>query len=112
MIPGSRFGRYEVLSALGAGGMGTVYKARDTVLDRTVAIKVISAAAQPGGTPRTLVDEARTLARLSHPNIVAVYDAGETAGQYYLVTELVEGRSLAEMMKRPLQLDQDHLLEI
>ncbi len=95
----SKLGPYEILSLLGAGGMGEVYRARDTRLDRDVALKVL-----PAGTladeaaRRRFRNEALTLAKLSHPNVAAVYDVGEQDGMDYLVMECVPGRSLAEKL--------------
>jgi dienelactone hydrolase len=97
---GARLGPYEILSRIGAGGMGQVYRARDTRLDRTVAIKVLP----PGlltdePARRRFRKEALALARLSHPNIAAVYDVGDRGGVDYLVMECVPGMSLAEKLK-------------
>jgi predicted Ser/Thr protein kinase/dienelactone hydrolase len=94
--PGCRIGRYSVKDALGAGGMGIVYRARDEKLERDVAVKILS----PGmlRTPearRHFQREALALAKLNHPNIASVYDAGEQDGIDFIVMELVEGESLA-----------------
>src|SRR5690242_2815436 len=86
MEPGARIGPYEVLELIGAGGMGKVYKARDTRLDRTVAIKVSAT-----GFDDRFEREARAVAALSHPNICALYDVGPD----YLVMEYIEGTKLA-----------------
>ncbi len=97
---GSKLGPYEIVARLGAGGMGVVYRARDERLDRNVAIKVLP--------PGLLTDEqarkrfrteARALAKLSHPNIAAVYDVGEQDGADYIVMECVAGATLAERLK-------------
>lgn len=92
---GARVGPYEVLGALGAGGMGEVYKARDSRLEREVALKVMPAsfAADPDRV-RRFETEARAVAALSHPNIVAIFDVGSWNGSPYLVTELLEGATL------------------
>src|SRR6266850_3903171 len=97
--PGSRFGPYEILSALGAGGMGEVYQARDTRLHRDVAVKVMPAslARDPDRLFR-FEQEARATAALNHPNILAVYDVGTHDGQPYIVTELLEGSTLREAL--------------
>ncbi|HSG00465.1 MAG TPA: protein kinase [Vicinamibacterales bacterium] len=89
---GSRLGPYEIVAPIGAGGMGEVYEARDTRLDRTVAIKVLPAhvAADPERRSR-FEREARAVAKLSHPNILAIYDVGEADGVRFMVSELVEG---------------------
>ncbi len=93
--PGGRLGRYELIGVVGKGGSGTVYKAYDTTLHRIVAVKTItSTLAEPAEIVRSLVREARTLAGLSHKNIVAVYDAGEIDGTPFLCMEFVEGRPL------------------
>src|SRR5246127_941050 len=92
---GTRLGPYEIQSPLGAGGMGEVYRARDTRLDRIVAIKVLPAsfATDPDRLQR-FEREARTVAALSHPNILAVHDIGTHDGAPYMVTELLEGETL------------------
>ena len=97
LSPGTRLGPYEILSPLGAGGMGEVYKARDTRLDRTVAIKVLPDlfANDPGRLAR-FEREAKTLASLNHPNIAAIYGLEEAGASKALVLELVEGPTLAE----------------
>ena len=106
--PGARLGPYEVLSALGAGGMGEVYKARDARLDRTVAIKVLSEALAADPQFRERFDrEARAISRLTHPHICTLYDVGEQTGTAYLVMELLEGETLAERLtKGALPLEQ------
>ncbi|HTK94884.1 MAG TPA: serine/threonine-protein kinase, partial [Terriglobales bacterium] len=97
---GSKFGPYEVHSSVGAGGMGEVYKARDTRLNRDVAIKVLPEGfAQDADRLSRFEQEARVVATLNHPNILAIYDIGKEAGSPYLVTELLEGEPLREKMK-------------
>jgi Tol biopolymer transport system component len=92
LVPGTRLGPYEVLAHLGEGGMGTVYKARDTRLGRLVALKVLREDVAGNPTRRWRFEqEARAVAALSHPNIVALYDVGDG----YLVQELVDGETLA-----------------
>src|SRR5262249_52909392 len=105
---GSRLGPYEVLSPLGAGGMGEGYKARDTRLDRTVAIKVLPQPLSASPDLRQRFErEARTISRLSHPHICALYDVGNQDGVEYLVMEYLEGETLAErLVKGALPLDQ------
>ena len=93
LLPGSRMGPYEILALIGAGGMGQVWRARDTRLERIVAIKV----AQEKFSER-FEREARTVAALNHPNICTLYDVGAT----YLVMEYIEGKPL----QGPLPLDQ------
>ena len=98
---GSRLGPYEVLAAVGSGGMGTVYKARDTRLERTVAIKVLGA--EFSHRVRT---EGRAISALNHPHVCALYDIGEQEGAAYLVMEYVEGESLGAVLARgSLRLD-------
>jgi serine/threonine-protein kinase len=94
-----RFGRFELLERLGAGGVGTVYKARDVELDRVVAVKVPRAGqvASKEDLDRFL-REARSAARLKHPGIVGVYDSGASEGTCYLVSEFVQGATLAERL--------------
>jgi serine/threonine protein kinase/WD40 repeat protein len=96
---GSRLGPYEIVALLGAGGMGEVYRARDTRLGRDVAIKVLPAefASEPERLKR-FEQEARAVAALSHSNVLAVYDVGTHDGSPYLVTELLEGESLRERL--------------
>src|ERR1700737_1407848 len=96
---GSRLGPYEVLSPLGAGGMGEVYRARDRKLDRDVAIKVLPefVAADPDRLAR-FEREAKAVAALSHPNILAIHDFGTHEGVSYAVTELLEGETLREKL--------------
>ena len=92
---GTRLGPYEILSPLGAGGMGEVYKARDKKLDRDVAVKVLpqSVAADPDTLAR-FEREAKAVAALSHPNILAIHDFGNQDGVAYAVMELLEGETL------------------
>jgi WD40 repeat protein len=101
LTTGARLGPYEIVSLIGAGGMGEVYKARDTRLGREVAVKVLPAsfAADPERL-RRFEQEARAVAALSHPGILAVYDIGQHDGISYLVSELLEGESLREMLER------------
>src|SRR5829696_3429560 len=92
---------YDVVRQLGAGGMGSVFLARDATLDRPVAVKVISPELSASKTFRDrFLQEARTVAKLRHPNIVAVYAAGESAGLLYFVMEYVEGESLRDLLDR------------
>src|SRR5215203_3733853 len=101
LAPGSRLGAYEVLSLLGAGGMGEVYRARDTKLGRDVAIKILPRAftSDPERLAR-FEREARMLAALNHPNIGSIYGVEDTDGIRALVLELVEGETLAERIAR------------
>ena len=101
LSPGTRLGPYEVTARVGAGGMGEVYKARDTRLDRTVAIKVLSPdiAGDPDLRPR-FEREARAIAALDHPHICAVYDVGNSEGVDFLVMPYLEGETLAARLVR------------
>ena len=101
LSPGVRLGAYEILSLLGAGGMGEVYKARDTRLDRTVAIKVLPphVAADPALRHR-FEREARAVAALNHPHICALYDVGRHDSTDSLVMEYLEGETLAGRLDR------------
>ena len=98
---GSRLGPYEILSALGAGGMGEVYRARDTKLGREVAIKVLPEAwAFDADRAARFEREAQVLASLNHPHIAALYGTDQSDGRHFLVMELVEGETLAERLQR------------
>src|SRR6266498_1723611 len=93
--PGTRLGPYEIVAAIGAGGMGEVYKARDTRLDRTVAIKILPQALAADPQFRDRFDrEARTISQLDHPHICALYDVGEHDGTSFLVMQYLEGETL------------------
>ena len=95
LASGRRFGAYEVVAPLGAGGMGEVYKARDTRLDRTVAIKVLPAHVAHDPRSRERFErEARAVAALNHPHICTLHDVGEQDGIDFLVMELLEGETL------------------
>jgi eukaryotic-like serine/threonine-protein kinase len=92
-------GRYQLDSLLGVGGMARVYLASDRMLERQAAVKVLSPPdAQDPSFLERFQREARTAARLSHPNIVAVFDSGSDANEHYLVMEYVAGQSLAELL--------------
>ena len=97
---GTRLGVYEIVGLVGAGGMGEVYRARDARLHRDVAIKVLPAAfaADPERMAR-FEQEARAAAALNHPNILAVHDLGQYEGSPFIVTELLDGMSLREMLQ-------------
>ena len=105
---GTRLGPYEILTPLGAGGMGEVYRARDTRLERTVAIKVLPShlSASPESRQR-FEREAKTISQLSHPHICALHDVGREGETEYLVMEYLEGETLADrLLKGPLPLEQ------
>ena len=108
LTPGTKLGPYEIGVPLGAGGMGEVYRARDTRLDRTVAIKILPEqfSADPIRKQR-FEREAKTISSLNHPHICVLYDVGHQAGTDYLVMECVEGETLAKRLgKGPLPLEQ------
>lgn len=97
---GQSFGRYRIITEIARGGMGIVYTARQTDLDRVVCLKVLHAG---GATGDWLVREALTLAKFSHPNIVPIYDAGVIDGRYFYTMEYVEGRTLTQAIDgRPM----------
>src|ERR1700730_9539976 len=96
---GTRLGPYEVLSAVGAGGMGEVYRARDTRLDRTVAIKILPDHLADRAELRERFEcEAKTISSLNHPHICTLYDVGHQDGTDYLVMEYLEGDTLAQRL--------------
>src|SRR5580692_5165473 len=100
IISGTELGPYKILSPLGAGGMGEVYRARDTRLGRDVAVKVLPA--NWCGDPerlRRFEQEARATAALNHPNILAVFDVGQQDGSPYIVSELLEGETLRSRLR-------------
>src|SRR5438128_2770889 len=103
ITPGTRLGPYEIIAAIGAGGMGEVYRARDTRLDRSVAIKILPAEfAQNAQFKLRFEREAKAISQLNHPHICTLYDVGDN----YLVMELLEGESLADrLIKGPLPLE-------
>ena len=108
IAPGSRLGPYEVTAQVGAGGMGEVYRARDSRLDRTVAIKVLPARLSSDPKLRERFErEAKAISALSHPHICTLYDVGSHEGVDFLVMEYLEGDSLADRLaKGPLPVDQ------
>jgi serine/threonine protein kinase len=108
LAAGARLGPYEVLSSIGAGGMGEVYKARDTRLDRIVAIKVLPEHLSSKPQLRERFErEARAVSSLNHPHICTLHDVGQQDGTDYLVMEYLEGETLAQRLKKgPLPLDQ------
>jgi serine/threonine protein kinase len=116
---GTHFGQYQITALLGAGGMGEVFRARDTRLNREVAIKLLPKAfAADAERLRRFEQEAKSLAALNHPNVLTVYDAGLHEGTPYLVSELLEGQTLRELLagsnKAPLPLRRatDYALQI
>src|SRR6201993_5526101 len=108
LTPGTRLGPYEIQDARGAGGMGEVYRARDTRLERTVAIKILPAHLCSSPDLRARFErEARAVSSLNHPHICHLYDVGEQDGAAYLVMEYLEGETLADRLRKgPLPLEQ------
>jgi eukaryotic-like serine/threonine-protein kinase len=108
LTPGTKLGPYEIVTAVGAGGMGEVYRARDTRLNRVVAIKILPAHLSQNADAKERFDrEARAISSLSHPNICHLYDVGLQDGASYLVMEYLDGETLADRLhKGPLPLEQ------
>ena len=105
---GTKLGPYEILGAIGAGGMGEVYRARDTRLERTVAIKVLPESLKDNpDLQQRLEREAKTISQLSHPNICTLHDIGQQEGVSFLVMEYLEGETLEQRLSRgPLPAEQ------
>src|SRR6266702_2991441 len=105
---GTKLGPYEIQSPLGAGGMGEVYRARDTRLDRTVAIKVLNSTIVSSPELKQRFErEARVISRLSHPHICTLHDVGHQDGIDFLVMEFLEGETLTDRLSRgPLPTEQ------
>lgn len=109
LAPGTRLGSYRIEQPLGVGGMGEVYRARDTRLNRDVAVKVVTRAlADTPGLRERFEHEARSVAALNHPNICTLYDIGRDGDVDYLVMEFLEGRTLADCLgaRRALPVDE------
>src|SRR5262245_3005274 len=101
LAAGTRLGPYEVIAPLGAGGMGEVYRARDTRLGRDVAVKVVPQHLSANPEVRARFErEARTISQLGHPNICTLYDIGNQNGTDYLVMEMLDGETLAHRLDR------------
>src|SRR5262252_3316586 len=107
LAPGKQLGPYEITATLGAGGMGEVYRARDTRLERTVAIKILSQLSSDPARRQRFEREAKAISCLNHPNICVLYDIGHQDGIDYLVMECLEGETLAKRLEKgPLPIDQ------
>src|SRR6202163_2478266 len=106
LTSGTKLGPYEVQSPLGAGGMGEVYRAKDTRLDRTVADRILPSHLSDNPDARQRFDrEARAISSLNHPNICTMHDVGHQEGIDFLVMEFLEGETLAERLRKgPLAL--------
>src|SRR6516162_7380798 len=101
IAPGTRLGPYEVVSALGAGGMGEVYRARDTRLGRDVAIKILPEEVSGDAVRKQRFErEAKTISSLNHPHMCVLYDVGHCDGIDYLVMECIEGEPLAKRLEK------------
>src|SRR4051812_15755790 len=101
LAAGTRFGPYEILSLVGVGGMGEVYKGRDQRLDRTVAIKLLPAdVAERADRRARFESEARAISSLSHPHICTLFDVGDENGRPFIVMEFLEGETLDDRLMR------------
>src|ERR1700686_458017 len=113
LAAGDKLGPYEILGAIGAGGMGEVYRARDPRLNRDVAIKVLPQGFATSTARERFQREARAASALNHPNICAIYDVGESAGHPFLVMELLDGKTLREHIDgKPLDISNAVALSI
>ena len=97
LSPGTRLGPYEIVAHVGTGGMGEVYKAHDSRLARTIALKILPAHLADADSRRRFEREARSASALTHPNVVTIHDVGEADGVAYLAMEFIEGRTLREL---------------
>jgi serine/threonine protein kinase len=106
LTPGTRLGPYEIVAPIGSGGMGEVYKARDTRLDRVVAVKILNAQIAAGTDARERFErEARVISQLSHPHICPLFDVGDERSTAFLVMEYLEGETLTDRLRKtPLTL--------
>nr|MBA3686926.1 serine/threonine protein kinase [Planctomycetota bacterium] len=110
---GRNFGGFELVAKIGQGGMGVVYKGRQVSLDRVVAIKILSKALGDNSEfIKRFEREAKSIARISHPNIVAVYDFGKHEGLWYMVTEFIEGSNLAKIINEKLVLQVEEVMPL
>src|SRR5712664_3024351 len=111
LISGARLGRYEIRSKIGAGGMGEVYLASDTKLDRKVALKILPAELASDQTRmRRFIQEAKAASALNHPNILTIYEIGQTNSTHFIATEFIDGETLRRRIKHE-HLKLDDLLE-
>jgi serine/threonine protein kinase len=107
-LPNTTLAHYTIISRIGAGGMGEVYLAQDTRLDRRVAIKFLNEEfSKDAEKLRRFIQEAKAASALNHPNILTVYEIGEIDGKNYIATELIDGKTLRENLaqKEPLSLN-------
>jgi eukaryotic-like serine/threonine-protein kinase len=105
LLPGAKLGRYEIISPLGAGGMGEVYLAHDATLDRKVALKVLpESVASDRNRMQRFVQEAKAASALNHPNIITIHEIGTDPGAHFMVTEFVEGENMRHHLRKPTTL--------
>ena len=105
LSPGAKLGRYEIVSPLGAGGMGEVYLAHDSTLDRKVALKVLpESVASDRNRMQRFVQEAKAASALNHPNIITIHEIGTEPGAHFMVTEFIEGENLRHHLRKPMTL--------
>src|SRR5437870_12399686 len=105
LVPGTKPGRYEIRSQIGAGGMGEVYQALDTELDRTVAIKILpEALASDQQRLQRFIQEAKAASALNHPNILTIYEIGATQNSRFIATEFIDGETLRQRISAGLNL--------
>ena len=103
LSPGTRLGHYEIRSQIGKGGMGEVYLAQDTRLDRHIALKILPPEfAEDRDRMSRFVREARSVSALNHPNIITIYEIGEADGMHFIATEYIEGETLQVRLNREL----------
>src|SRR5215475_13235631 len=101
LVSGTKLGPFEILASVGAGGMGEVYRARDTRLGRDVAVKVLPAAMAENAQARERFErEARAVSKLNHPNICTLFDVGDEGATHFLVMEYLDGETLDHRLKR------------
>src|SRR5262245_16264728 len=101
LLPGTYLSHYRVIIKLGAGGMGDVYLAEDTKLDRKVALKILhEAMAIQDGAMQRVVQEAKAASALNHPNIITIHEIGEIGNQHFIASEFIEGETLRTRIKR------------
>ncbi len=107
LAAGTQLGPYEITGRLGAGGMGEVYKATDTRLGRTVAIKVLHEhLAERADVRERFEREAKAVSSLNHPNICTIHEAGEHEGRPFIAMELLEGRTLSQIEEKPIRTEE------
>src|SRR5918999_1905977 len=110
--PGTRLGRYEIRSPLGAGGMGEVYLAHDTQLDRAVALKLLPAnVTKDEDRLRRFQQEARATSALNHPNILTIFEIGEERDTHFIATEFIDGITLRDALSRG-RMRMDQVLDV